>query len=170
MTPTRLPFLPANLTFKNSLFSTLAQAAACLLLTVGLVGGTAVASAQTASTSAESASPQWQENFDEQVAPQLRQESSMRATLIQVVIEEASRDEDLNLPRTTEALLHVIENDTSQKHRLLAIQALSVIGPEHAGEKRYEEAMSRLYTLAEKEQSEQVRKGMISVIDRYQTS
>lgn len=165
MNTTRLPSVRAD-----RLFRTLIKVAASFFLAVGLIGGAATASAQTPSASVEESPVQWQENFDEQVAPQLRQESSVRATLIRVVIEQASKDEDLNLSRTTEALLHVIENDTKQEHRLLAIQALSVIDPEQAGEKWYEEAMSRLYTLAEEEQSEQVRKVMTSVIDRYQTS
>lgn len=50
-----------------------------------------------------------------------------------------------------------------------AVQALYAIGSEHVGEKRYEEAMSRLYTLAEEEPSEKVRDAVADAIDRSQT-
>ncbi len=147
----------------------LAQAAASLLLAAGLVGGAATASAQATSASAEANPAQWQANFDRQVAHELRQSPSVRASLLQVVTDQASRSEDLKLPRTTEALLHVVENDANQRNRLMAVQALYAIGSEHVGEKRHEEAMSRLYTLAEEEPSEKVRDAVADAIDRSQT-
>ena len=156
----------------DRLFQTLAKMSACLLLAVGLAGGAGNASAQPTPTGisadAESVPAQWLANFDLQAAHQLRQTSTFRTSLLQVVIKQASTREDLHLPRTAEALLHVIEHDPSPQRRLMAIQALSEIGPEHVGQEQYDEAMSRLYTLAEEEPSEQVRGAAADVISRYQ--
>lgn len=154
----------------DRLLSTLFQVAASLFLAAGLAGGVQTASAQVSSASAEGASAQWTANFDLQVAHELRRTPSMRDSFLQVVIDQAPKNEDLRLPRTVEALLHIIESDASQQHRLMAVQALSTIGVEHVGEKRYNEAMSHLYALAEDESSERVRGAMADAINRYQAS
>lgn len=155
----------------SRLFQTLAKMFACLLLTAGLAGGVGTASAQSTPTGtsadAEAVSAQWLANFDLQAAHQLRQAPTARTSLLQVVVKQASNREDLHLPRTAEALLHVIEHDSSEQRRLMAIQALSAIGPEHIGQGQYDEAMSRLYTLAKEESSEQVRGAAADVISRY---
>lgn len=165
MHPTRLFFHSTNRLFKN-----LAQAAACVLLTAGLVGGAGIASAQSfsASDGAESASARWLAKYDLQTAHQLRENPTVRTSVISVVIKQASEREALQLPQTAEALLHVVENSSNERERIMAIQALSEIGPEHVGELRYEEAMSRLYALGEEDPSEQVRGAVADAVKQYQ--
>lgn len=140
-----------------------------LLLAVGLVGGAGIASAQEVSDGGGAASPRWRANFDLQMAHVIRQEPSLRNAALRVVIEQASAREALRLPQTTVALLSVIDEGTSQGEQLMAVQALSAIGPEHIGEKRYEQAMTRLYALAEEASSERVRGAAADVIRRYQS-
>lgn len=154
----------------NYLSQTLAKIFVCLFLTVGLAGGTGTVFAQAPSAGLESESDQWRKNFDGQVAQELRENPSLRVSMLRVVTEQATDKENLKLPRTAEALLHIIETDSNQQRRLMAVQALSEIGPEHVGEKQYRKAMNRLYVLAEEESSKQVRCAAANVIKRYQAS
>jgi hypothetical protein len=157
----------ARLTPSNHLFRTLAQTVGLLLLAAGLSGAATTASAQTPSAGPEA--DQWRQNFDGQMARQLRQEPSLRADFIRVVTDLATRSEDLHLSRTAEALLEVIEEDSERNHRVLAVQALSAIGPEHLGEKQYERIISRLYALSEEDPSAVVQAAAADVITRYQS-
>jgi len=162
------PPTPADRPSNSRLFTTLAQAAA-LLLAAGLAGGAASASAQTSSAADHRApSDQWQENFDEQMARQLKQEPSLRGSLIKVVIDQAAKKEDLRLSETADALLDVIEEDPGEQRRVLAIQALSVIGTEHLGEEQYGQVMNRLYALSKEDPSAEVRAAAGDLITRYQ--
>lgn len=113
-------------------------------------------------------SDQWQENFDEQMARQLKQEPSLRGSLIKVVIDQAAKKEDLRLSETADALLDVIEEDPGEQRRVLAIQALSVIGTEHLGEEQYGQVMNRLYALSKEDPSAEVRAAAGDLITRYQ--
>ncbi|PSQ93769.1 MAG: hypothetical protein BRD30_01200 [Bacteroidetes bacterium QH_2_63_10] len=158
----------ARPTSANRLFNTFAQTAALLLLATGLSGAATTASAQTPSASPEAG--QWEENFDEQMARQLKQKPALRASLIEVVIDQALRKEDLRLTGTAEALLHVVEEGSDEQHRVLAIQALSVIGPEHLGEERYEQTMNQLYVLSEEDPSAEVQTAAAEVLTQYQDS
>jgi hypothetical protein len=108
-------------------------------------------------------------NFDLQAAHQLRETPAIRTSLIRVVIQQTAETEDLALPQTASALLHVIENGKSRKNRMMAVQALSKIAPEQVGEARYDKAMRQLYALGEKEPSDQVRKAIADAITSYQT-
>lgn len=155
--------------FKSRLFTTVAPAAALLLLAVGLVGGATSASAQATPSNREAPSDQWQENFDEQMAHQLKQEPSLRGSLIEVVIDQAAKKEDLRLARTADALLDIIEEDPGEQRRVLAIQALSAIGTKHLGEEQYRQAMNRLYALSKEDPSARVRAAAGDLITRYQT-
>lgn len=178
-------------TCKRRLHEALAQVAASflfLLLAGGLVGGALPASAQSATAnqhtsanqhttanqhenaeaaSSEAASSVWQENFDEQIARQLRRHPSQRASFIQVVIAQASESEDLTLRRTADALLSVAENDPNRDHRLMAIQALSLFGSGHVAESQQEEIAGHLYALAQKEPSEKMRRSIADAISSY---
>ena len=118
----------------RSLFTPLSRGAALFLLALGLVGAGPVASAQSTADAPKARSAQWQDHFDEQMARQLRQAPSLRASLIEVAIAQASKENAPSLSRTTEALLHVVDESPRQEHRVLAVQALSVIGPELAGD------------------------------------
>jgi hypothetical protein len=153
------------------LLNRLTQLITGLLLIAGLAGGVATASAQApASPTAEerSGAPYWQANFDEQVAQELQQNPSMRMSFLQVVVRQATAHEDLRLSQTADVLLDIIERDANRDHRLMALQALSAIGPEHVGEQRYEKLMGRLYTLAEQDSSSQIRKAAAGVINCHQ--
>ena len=150
----------------NRLFNRLAQVAASLLLAAGLVGGVGLASGQPspATTESESVSAQWLANFDLQAAHQLREHPGIRTSSIRAVIRQASEREDLALPQTASALLHVIENGKSRKNRMMAVQALSKIAPEQVGKARYDKAMRQLYALGEQEPSGQVRRAIADAI------
>jgi len=172
-------------TCKRRLHEALAQVAASflfLLLAGGLVGGALPTSAQSATAnqhttanqpenteaaSSEAASSVWQENFDEQIARQLRRHPSQRASFIQVVIAQASESEDLTLRRTADALLSVAENDPNRDHRLMAIQALSLFGSGHVAESQQEEIAGHLYALAQNEPSEKMRRSIADAISSY---
>jgi hypothetical protein len=166
-------------TCKRRLHEALAQVAASflfLLLAGGLVGRVLPASAQSTTAnqpenaeaaSSEAASSVWQENFDEQIARQLRRHPSQRASFIQVVIAQASESEDLTLRRTADALLSVAENDPNRDHRLMAIQALSLFGSGHVAESQQEEIAGHLYALAQKEPSEKMRRSIADAISSY---
>ena len=170
MTTTRpaSPSTSADRPSNSRLFTTLAQAAALLLLAAGLAGSATSASAQTAPADHAAPSDQWQENFDEQMARQLKQEPSLQGSLIEVVIDQAAKKEDLHLSETADALLDVIEEDPGEQRRVLAIQALSAIGTEHLGEEQYGQVMNRLYALSEEDPSAEVRAAAGDLITRYQ--
>jgi hypothetical protein len=153
----------------RSLFTPLSRGAALFLLALGLIGAGPIASAQSTADAPETRSAQWQDHFDEQMARQLRQAPSLRASLIEVAIAQASKENAPSLSRTTEALLHVVDESPRQEHRVLAVQALSVIGPEHLGDKQYGRVIRRLYTLAETDPSAKVRTAVADVIARQQT-
>lgn len=90
--------------------------------------------------------------------------------MLKVVIQQASSNEDLALPKTTTALLHVVEHGKSRKNRVMAVQALSKIAPEQIGEAQHERVMNRLYALGEKEgTSDRVRGAIADAIAGDQT-
>lgn len=128
----------------------------------------AQASLQTPSDSKNvTGTSSWKAHFDKQIAHGLEQHPSLRASYILTVIEVTIENEYLDLPRTTEALLEVIDRDINRDHRLMAIQALHQIGIEHAGQKQYRQAMNRLQALVDGEPSEQVRLAAMAALTRY---
>ncbi|MEF8817826.1 MAG: hypothetical protein V5A20_12995 [Salinibacter sp.] len=102
------------------------------------------------------------------MARQLRQEPSLRADLMKVVIDQAAKKKDLRLSKTAGALLKVIEEESEKSRRVLAVQALSVIDPRHLGEKQYRQTMERLYALSKDELSAEVQIAVADVITQYQ--
>jgi len=125
-----------------------------------------------ASAEMETPPAQWLANFDLQVARQLQQSPpGIQGDLLKVLIQEASQREDLALPQTASALLRVVETSEDRDHRMMAIQALSEIGPGQVGEARYERAMSQLYALGQQEgTSDRVRGAIADAIISYRTS
>ena len=121
--------------------------------------------------SAEAPSAQWLANFDLQVARQLRQSpAEVQADLLEVLIQQASQRDDLALPQTVSALLRVVETSKDQNNRMMAVQALSEIGPGQVGEAWYERAMSQLYALGRKEGTpDRVRGAIADAITSYRT-
>lgn len=102
----------------------------------------------------------WQTNFDEQAAKLLRGEyvDSIRdAALHNVIVVATQSPNDIDLSSTVGALLQIVENDADETRRLTAIQALHVIGTEHAKDHIYRRAMERLHQIVEEESSERVR-------------
>jgi len=158
--------------------TTLCRGAVALLLVVGLglAGSLQVSSASAQSSpqspsnpSEENESPLWT-HFDQQITHALRQEPSMRAAHIQVVIEATAEAERVDLSRTVWALVDVIKHDSNPTHRLMAVQALHRINPEHVGQKQYRQAMSRLHALTQGELPEPVRTAAQRTLSRYATA
>lgn len=98
----------------------------------------------------------------------------MRASYLRVITDVVSSrkasSENTRLSKISEALLHIVENDANQRHRVMAVQTLQAIGPEYVGEKQYAKAMSRLHTLAERGSSEEMRRAVASAINRFKSS
>jgi hypothetical protein len=51
---------------------------------------------------------------------------------------------------------------------MMAVQALSEVGPAQVGEVRYGRAMNQLYALGQEETSDQVRGAIAEVVTNYQ--
>jgi len=158
----------------NSHSTQLGRVAAGLLVAVALGLGPMLASSafaqafpQPSPDAKEVPSAHWSSHFDRQIAHALRQQPSMRAAHIQIVIEAAAGPDDPDLSRTVGTLLNVIERDSNRDHRLMAVQALHRIGPEHVGAQQYRQAMSRLYTLTQNELPEAVRLAAERTLSRY---
>ncbi len=92
---------------------------------------------------------------------------SMRMGYIRAAIEVASNQENVDLSRTTGALLDIIEEDSNSENRRMAVQALHEIGPDHVGEQRYRQAMGQLHALMQAEKSKQVRDAAARALTQY---
>jgi hypothetical protein len=140
------------------------------VLAVGLAGP---AQAQSASavpddpTAAESAEGRWKAHFDEQIAQALRDSSSgrVRTTLLQTLIDVAAEDRSgMDFSAAVPALLRVIERDAEPRRRLLALQALALVGPERTDEARYRHVMTRLQARVSDEASPPVQRAVASLL------
>lgn len=154
---------------------TLSTASLVLGLGLTLLGpvGVSSASAQGSATpSAEDTSgvTTWRANVDDQIASMLREEPSTRTSFIRVAIELAGDERRLDFVETSEALLEIIERDPIRRHRLMAVQALDTIAPEHVDQAHYRHLMGQLYMLMEGESSKQVRDVAAATLNRYATS
>lgn len=145
-----------------------------LAVVLGLAGPMQVSSASTQSSLQMSSevketteTSHWSAHFDRQIAHALKQEPSMHISSLRVVIEVALENEHIDLSRTVGALLNLIKRDSNSAHRLMAVQALHHIGPEHVGKKRYRQAMHQLYTLTQGELPEEVRVAAEQTLSRY---
>jgi hypothetical protein len=173
MSPRSTPESSPRHSSTDSRATQLGRVATGFFLVVGLVApmlapsASAQASLPSSPDAKEATSAHWSPHFDRQIAQALRQQPSMRAAHIQIVIEAAAGPDHPDLSRTVGALLHVIERDSNRDHRLMAVQALHQIGPEHVGAQRYRQAMSQLYTLAQSELPEAVRLAAERTLSRY---
>ena len=115
----------------------------------------------------------WQSHVGEQMARVLREEesASIRSTMLRNVIAVATRGPNgIDLSATVDPLLQICKDDLSEQRRLMAIQALLAIGPEHAGDRLYHHAMNRLYRLMQSEPSQHVRQVAATLLDTYYTT
>jgi len=147
-----------------------------LLLTVGLAGpvqaqstpsGSAARSASDGAEATETTRERWKSHFGEQIAHALRDSSSgrMRATLLRTLIDVAIEEGSaMDFSAAVSALLRVVEHDPVPRRRLLALQALSLVGPERADEARYRSVMARLRTRLPDDPSPPVRRAVASML------
>ena len=172
MQMSHLPF-PLNVSslLRPRVSSGMACTAVAVLLTLGMtVGlGVNVAAAQSASPQAaeHDYTDHWRAHYDRQTARMLRERPWSRASQIQSVIDVTGEVDRLSLAETADALLTIIERDSTAEHRQLAVQALRKMGTEHLGAKQYEQAMDRLYSLMQEEPSRDVRKAAARALAPY---
>jgi len=115
----------------------------------------------------------WQTHFDEQAAHTLREahDASIRTTILRdVIVVAAQGSDELDLSATVGALLQICENDPSEKRRLMAIQALHVIGTVHARDRLYHHAMDRLNHIMQDEPSKRVRGVAATMLNAFYTT
>lgn len=116
------------------------------------------------------ASPTWQSNFDAQAAQVLREEDNpaiRTAMLNSVIIVATQHPTGIDLSATVGALLQVCKDDPDKQQRLMAIQALHAIGPEHALDQHYHRAMEHLYRIMQEEPSDQVRGAAAALVHNF---
>jgi hypothetical protein len=139
------------------------------VLAVGLSGPAQAQSASAAPdapTAAESVQGRWEAHFGDQIARALRDSSSgrMRATLLRTLIDVAIETEStVDGSAAVPALLRVIERDVESR-RLLALQALALVGPERTDEARYRRVMARLRARMPDDPSPPVRRAVASLL------
>jgi hypothetical protein len=112
----------------------------------------------------------WKPHFDEQIARTLRAPSSEqgRTSFLQTLIDVAVEEETMDFSAAVPALLHVCEHDSDPTRRLLALQALDLIAPEHTDEVRYRDVLARLYATVQDDPSPSVRRAVSSMLKAYQ--
>jgi len=141
-----------------------------VVLAIGLSGPVQAQSpgpAPSGPEATESAQAQWKPHFDEQIARALRDSSSgrMRTTLLQTLIDVAvTEGAAMDFSAAVPALLRVIEHDPAPQRRLLALQALDLVGPERTDEARYRRLMTRLRTRMPDDPSPPVRRAVASML------
>ncbi|MFB6249579.1 MAG: hypothetical protein ABEL97_13515 [Salinibacter sp.] len=141
------------------------------VLAIGLAGPVQAQSASAAPdgpTAAESKQGRWKPHFDEQIARALRDSSSgrMRTTLLQTLLDVAVKEgASMDFSAAVPALLRVIEHDPAPRRRLLALQALEVVGPERTDEARYRRVMARLRARVPDDASPAVRRAVASMLN-----
>lgn len=141
------------------------------LILLGPVGVSSASAQGSATPSAEETSgvTTWRANVDDQIASMLRGEPSARASFIRVAIELAEDERRLDFVETSGALLEIVDRDPVRRHRLMAVQALDKIAPEHLDQAHYRQVMGQLHTLMEGESSKQVRDVAAATLNRYAT-
>jgi hypothetical protein len=116
------------------------------------------------------ASAPWQAHFGEYAAnvlrtagPEAKQETMQNLIAIAVPPTGSGIDLSATLPQ----FLEVIEHSPREESRLMAVQALQVIGTDHARSRRYRRAMEELYRIVQKESSDRVRRAAASALHNF---
>lgn len=140
------------------------------VLAIGLAGPVQAQTASSAPdgpTAAESMQGRWKAHFDEQIARTLRDSSSgrVRTTLLQTLIDVAAEEQSgMDFSAAVPALLWVIEHDPEPRRRLLALQALDLVGPDRTDETRYRRVMACLQARMPDDPSPSVRRAVASML------
>lgn len=111
----------------------------------------------------------WRAHFGQYAAEVLRgTDPKVKRAALRDLIAVARHSEDtLDLSETVTPLVEIFEEGRSEDLSLMALQALRVIGPEHSSERRYREAMSKVYQIAQEKSSEEVRRAAASVLKTF---
>jgi hypothetical protein len=111
----------------------------------------------------------WRAYFGEHAAEVLRgtDPKAKRAALRDLIAVARNSENTLDLSETVTPLVGIFEEGRSEDLSLMALQALHVIGPEHSSERRYREAMSKVYQIAQEKSSEEVRRAAASVLKTF---
>lgn len=112
----------------------------------------------------------WQAHFGEYAADVLRTaEPEARKETMQnlIAIAVPPTSSGIDLSATLPQFLEVVEHSPNEESRLLAVQALRVIGTDHARAPRYRRAMEQLYRIAREESSDKVRHAAASVLHDF---
>ena len=107
----------------------------------------------------------WRTYFGEHAATVLRESNSTaKKTAMRDLIILASGRGEVDLSATLPPLLEIVEQGPSKVHRLMALQALYVIGTENSSEPQYRQAMEDLYQIAQEEPRSQVRSSAVATL------
>ena len=107
----------------------------------------------------------WRTHFGEHAAMVLRESnSSAKKVAMRDLIVLANGRGEMDLSATLPPLLRIVEVGPSTVHRLMALQALYLIGTEHSSESEYRRAMEKLYQIAREEPRGQVRSSAVATL------
>lgn len=117
-----------------------------------------VESASSADALSVTSAP-WRMHFGTHAARVLRESNprTREAALKDLIVLAGTDRGTVDLSATLMPLLEIVEEGTRTEHRLMALQALSVIGVEHSSERAYGRAMAQLYEIAKTEPKNRVR-------------
>jgi hypothetical protein len=116
------------------------------------------------------ASGPWQAHFGEYAAEVLRAaEPEARTEALQnlIAIAVTPTGDGVDLSAALPQLLAVVEHSRGEEVRLMALQALRVVGTDHARTPQYRRAMEALYQIAQKTSSDPVRRAAAGVLASF---
>ena len=110
----------------------------------------------------------WRTHFGEHAATVLRESNSSakKMAMRDLIVVTKGRGE-VDLSATLTPLLRIVEQGPSTVHRLMALQALYLIGTEHSSEPEYRRTMEELYQIAREEPRGQVRSSAIATLIEF---
>lgn len=115
------------------------------------------------------ASASWRTHFGEQAAEVLRRQgaSAEQAGMQDLIAVAKTGQRGIDLSAAVAPLLQVAEGGSTENHRIMALQTLQAIGPEHSSELLYEQAVEQLRSGLSTEPSERVRRVTRTVINGF---
>lgn len=111
----------------------------------------------------------WRAHFGEQAAKVLREygPKAKQAVMRDLIAAAKTGQRGIDLSAAVAPLLQVAQNGSSEGHRIMALQALEAIGPEHSSELLYEQAVKQLRSDLSEEPSDRVRRVTRTVINGF---
>ncbi len=111
----------------------------------------------------------WRVHFGDYAADVLRGAGpdAKREVMLDLIVVARNDNGRTDLSATLSPLLEIVKNGASSEHRLLALQAIHLIGTEHSMASRYRRAMEKLYRIAHEISSDNVRRGAADVLMDY---